>query len=152
MDYGALHAELQKADYTGLSHVEAAALGNTADQPGTRAVPAGDVIRALTLRGKWPAIVLASRRPPTDTAADATILAAINMVEATTHFPSFDLQDATYLAAITAGLDALIAAGLIDASDKAAVLALENVLVSRFDLIGCGGATWDDVRRARERG
>lgn len=152
MDYAALHAELQNAVYAGLSNVEAAALGNTPNENGTRPVPAGDVIRTLTLRGKWPGIALAARRAPDGTAADQVTLAAINMVEATTHFPSFDLQDATYLAAITDGLDALISAGLIDADDKAAVLALEGIKVSRFDLVGCGGATWLDVERARGRG
>lgn len=155
MDDAALYAELTN-DPEGLGYAALIAIGsdqgiadvlNRADRAGKREVPAGDVIRTLTLCGRWPGIVLASRRAPTDTAADAVILAAINMVEATMHFPTFDLQDSTYLGAITAGLDALVSAGLIDANDKAIVLALDAATVSRGQQLGLGIVSHMDVAR-----
>jgi hypothetical protein len=53
------------------------------------------------------------------------------------------------LAAVTAGLDALVTAGLIETANKTVILAMENNRQSRAQEIGAGRLYWHDVQKAR---
>tara|TARA_R110000822_G_scaffold30982_1_gene89895 strand:+ start:46 stop:486 length:441 start_codon:yes stop_codon:yes gene_type:complete len=129
--------------YSGMTDAEAAISLNFTDRPGP--VPAKDVRRYLLLAGKWPGIVDAASTSTTE----AVRLAAVNIIDTLANFEDFDLQDATVLAAVTAGLDGLIAVSLMDAAEKTVILAMENNRQSRAQEIGAGRLYWHDVQKAR---
>jgi hypothetical protein len=129
--------------YPGMTDAEAAISLNFTDRPGP--VPAKDVRRYLLLAGKWPGIVDAA----STSATEAVRLAAVNIIDTLANFEDFDLQDATVLAAVTAGLDGLIAVSLMDAAEKTVILAMENNRQSRAQEIGAGRLYWHDVQKAR---
>ena len=83
-------------------------------------VPNTDVIKYLTLVGKWSTIVDYSRNGT----VELNRRVALNIVEIVKAFTTFDLLDATVLAAVTAQLDAMVASTFIAANDKTAILAL----------------------------
>tara|TARA_R110000823_G_scaffold236419_1_gene362141 strand:+ start:1417 stop:1857 length:441 start_codon:yes stop_codon:yes gene_type:complete len=129
--------------YSGMTDAEAAISLNFTDRPGP--VPAKDVRRYLLLAGKWPGIVDAASTSTTE----AVRLAVVNIIDTLANFEDFDLQDATVLAAVTAGLDGLIAVSLMDAAEKTVILAMENNRQSRAQEIGAGRLYWHDVQKAR---
>ncbi|MEQ1888906.1 MAG: hypothetical protein ABL951_06965 [Alphaproteobacteria bacterium] len=111
-------------------------------------VPAGDVIRYLTLVGKWEAIKIASEG---DTGAAKTV-AARKMTSALADFESFDLANAQYLAVVTARLDDLVAHGLIGTGapgDREIILALGANRRSRAGAAGLGEISPGDIKTAR---
>jgi hypothetical protein len=129
--------------YSGMTDAEAAISLNFTDRPGP--VPAKDVRRYLLLAGKWPGVVDAA----STSATEAVRLAAVNIIDTLANFEDFDLQDATVLAAVTAGLDALVTAGLIETANKTVILAMENNRQSRAQEIGAGRLYWHHVQKAR---
>jgi hypothetical protein len=129
--------------YSGMTDADAANSLNYSDRPGP--VPAKDVRRYLLLAGKWPGIVDAASTSTTE----AVRLAAVNIIDTLANFEDFDLQDATVLAAVTAGLDGLIAVSLMVAAEKTVILAMENNRQSRAQEIGAGSLYWHHVQKAR---
>jgi len=129
--------------YSGMSDSAVTASLNVVDRPA--AVPAKDVRRYLLLAGKWPGIVDAANHD----ASASVRKAAVNIVDTLANFEDFDLQDATVLAAVTAGLDGVIAEGLIEAAQKIVILAMENNRQSRAEELGLSPVKQGQVEVAR---
>jgi len=119
---------------------------NAVDRPGP--VPAKDVIKRLQLLGKWAEIERVASGLGT-AAPDATINAALTIVSAVRTFEDFDLSDPAVMAAVNGALDALVTVGLITATDKATVLALQDNRQSRAQELGLRVVAASDVKRAR---
>lgn len=130
MDYAALHAELAKPAYAGLSDDEIAAAVNAATVTVMRPVQSADARRYLMLVGKWPAVAALARG--LIAGSDAEKLAAVALVEGLAMIDSFDVSVPEYAAAVEAQLAACVAAGLIDDADKAAIIGLKDVVVPLF--------------------
>lgn len=129
--------------YAGMTNQEAADSLNAVDRPAP--VPAKTVRKYLDLVGRWGGIARQRWDGPTAAARDA----AFALHEALADYTDFDLQDPLALAAITAQLDACIAAGLIDTEHKTAILALEDNQRSRAAELGIGRVTEADVQDSR---
>lgn len=129
--------------YSGMTDAEAAASLHMVNRPG--AVPAKDVRRYLLLAGKWPGLVDAAANDSTGSVRQI----AVNIVDTLANFEDFDLQDSTVLAAVTAGLDGAIAAGLMETANKTAILAMENNRQSRAAELGIPQTNLGDVIAAR---
>lgn len=151
MDYADLRREIDQdpvsRGYAGKTDQEIAALLNAPVRPGP--IPAQDVRRYLTVADRWPEIVRIVRFG--DQSQDK-LRAAIRMVEALDGMSSFDLQVPAYLATIEAGLDALVAAQIIQAQDKTAILALAENRRSRAAELGFGQVKPGHVQAARAQG
>ena len=91
---------------------------------GTAPVPSVDVKRYLILQGKWAPVAVSSD------------LAAVNMRETLDNFETIDTVE--FENQIAAALDAVIAADLIDAADKAAIMALGENRVPRWRALMLG--------------
>lgn len=151
MDYAELRREIADdpiaRGYAGKTEQEIAALLNAPDRPGP--IPAQDVRRYLTVADRWPEIVRISRFGDAD---PDRVRAAIRMVEALDGIASFDLQVPAYLATIEAGLDALVAAQIVQAQDKAAILGLAQNRRSRAAELGLGQVKPGHVQAALAQG
>lgn len=116
--------------YASMTDAEVAASLNGITRPAP--VPAKDVRRYLLLQGKWPMIV--------DTAANGstaeTRATCINIIDSLQNFEDFDLQDASVLTVVTAGLAALETASLITTAEKTAILAMGANRQSRARELG----------------
>jgi len=134
---------LVEVTYDGLSNLEIAAVLNTLNQDAP--IPSIDVKRYLLLKGKWPGIVDAAAH--SDTAAIRQ--AATNMVESLASFVDFNTGDATILAAVTAGLDALVATALMTATNKTEILAMKSNRKSLADVNGWGYLKEGDIEMAK---
>lgn len=143
MDYVALKNELALPAYAGMTDLEAAVAINAKSRP--LPVPSIDVKRYLHVVGKWAGVKQAALH-----GTGASQLAAISLVDALADIGTFDLQNATYLAAITARLDELVTAGLITSENKTAVLELGNNRRSRAEELGWFvGVGVGDISNAR---
>lgn len=113
-------------------------------------VPVQDVTQFLVATGLFADIVLASREV---VAADASnkprVKAALDMVTALEHLPTFNLTIPAYLARVSAALDALIGLGFMAAGHKAAILALGDNKLTRAEAAGLEPATPRHIIEAR---
>lgn len=149
MDYQALRAELQ-ADpqglgYAGKTPAELLALLNAPSR--SAPILAADVRRYLMIVDRWAEIARVARFGDPD---PDKLRAAIRIVEALQEIPSFDLGVPAYAQAIGGGLDALIAAGLLDQDQKATILQLGAGKRSRCQELGQSAATMGDVIAAQQ--
>lgn len=129
--------------YSGMTDEEAAESLNAKTRPGV--VPYLDVVRYLTLAGKWANIVDTSIHETLD--ADKRKV-ALNMVETIKNFETFDLQDALNMLAVQTQLANMKAAELIDATDETTILALENNRRTRAQELGIE-VNIGDIKAAR---
>lgn len=109
-------------------------------------VPTVEVRSLLQVAGRWPRIVVTARGTDPD---DPVTVAAVALHEVLTGYEVVEMHDPTFLAAITTGLDAAIAAGLIDATQRDAVLALRHNRCTRAAAVGLGRVRAVDVLKAR---
>ncbi len=119
---------------------------NAADRPAP--VPAIDVKRYLQLQGKWAAVSEDARNHD----IRATKLACVALVDALSDFETFDLQDASILAVVTAALGALKntgGTGHISDAEAIAILAMENGRQSRAQELGIGRVREGHVEEVR---
>ena len=144
MDYAALKAELAGAAYAGLADAQAAE-ALMAPIACTVAVEARAVRSELMRRGKWPAVLIGS----VSGTHDASWASCKLLYDFAGEGGVFGTDDASMLAALTAELDAMIAGGVIDAADKAAVLSLTGGFTNRAEQLGLGPVAACDVQTAR---
>ena len=129
--------------YSGMTDAAVVDSLYTKNRPGP--VPAKDVRRYLLLAGKWPMIVDTAAQDGTAT----TRVACINIIDSLANFDDFDLEDSGVLAVVTAGLDALVTATLIDEAHKTAILAMGNNRQSRAQELNLGRVLPGHVAAAR---
>ena len=104
-----------------------------------------DAREYLLLQGRWPAIEDAVLHH-----ADAPVRqAAWSIKIVLDRYDTINMADPMRVAAISGTLDALVAAGLIVAADKTALLALGNDKQSRTAELGLGRLTVGDIMAAR---
>lgn len=136
MDHRALKAFLD-ANAEAMSGMTAAQKADWCNARVEReAVRSDDVIRYLFLQGKWMTVKLSS---------DA---AALTLVEGLDRFPTFDLDNPAYLAAISSALDGAVTAGFITDDDKTAILALGDDKRTRAEKAGFGTVHLRHIQRA----
>lgn len=128
-----LATDLLERGYSQMDAIAVAASLNAQDRPGP--VPAIDVKRYLILQGKWVPIKLSA------------LPSAVNMVETLEVFATIDLG--AYGAAIEAAIDAVVSDALLDANDKAAILALADNRRSRAGELGLGVVLPGHIEEAR---
>ncbi|HAK63585.1 MAG TPA: hypothetical protein DCO82_10145 [Alphaproteobacteria bacterium] len=111
---------------------EVAAWCNEKSLPGP--VPVGDVKRHMTLLGVYTPIVIASRAA--DLATNPAAQAALNLTLSLDNFDTFHMDEAPVVAAVTAGLDALVAVDLLTEEQRDSVIALGDNRRSRAEANG----------------
>lgn len=140
-----LRTELNKPEYSGTSHDDAAAALNARNKRGP--IPSEDVKRYLHLASKWAGIRAASLG--LFGASETKRATALNLIDALETFVTFDLEVSAYETAINAQLDACITAELIAANDKTAILALADNRRTQGEKLGLGVVKVGHVIAAR---
>lgn len=138
MNYSVLKNEISSPDYSGLSDQQVAASLNIQDIPAYKKVEYSDVASYLMLVEKYLAI------------SDSALPSAKSFMLAMNTFETFDLNKPGVLTAVVNLFDAMIIDGLINSSDKAAILALADDFVSRADVLGLPYVRAGDVEHARK--
>lgn len=154
--YESIRNEVTKPKYDGMTPAQIFGIVTAPTVPTLRPVTPGEITRVLQKRDRWHTIVIWATRvvlQPSDagTAAWAKVGVAMRIVEAINRRTDFDLSDPETLAAVTAGLDGLVTAGLLDVSDKEAVLALADTHVSIALLSGWADVSEQDIATERAR-
>ena len=121
---------------SGTDEVIAATI-NTKDIPATQNIQVADIKKYLIVTGK-----ILSIKASTDPAALLTM-------EALNSFAEFIMSDAANVAALNAQMDGLVAASLLTAADKTAILALGDTLESLADQNNLGVVRAGDIQYAR---
>lgn len=151
MDYATIKSEIANPAYAGLDEPALAAALNAKAIPARVPVPTIAIRRYLHVVRKW-ARIEAIATGVLAAPDEATAIAAVEMFAALRDFPEgFDLAVPTYYSAIAASLDDCVAAQLIAAGDKTAILALGDGRISRAEQLWGRGTvvTSGDVSRAR---
>jgi hypothetical protein len=151
-DYADLKAELALPAYGGMTDQQAADALNAVNIAVTVDAQVRDVLSTLIVRPAWPKIELLSREAPNqDATHDTALAAAVALVRLVETFKDgiVEMTNPTVAAMVEGQLDAFVAAGVMAADDKAAVLALSSATVSRASQIGWAGVTDLDVAKAR---
>lgn len=145
MDYAILAAELQQAQYAGMTDAEIAAALNALPRPTRRRVP----ISELQARAMEAGVYTALRVAVGNEAAPAELRAVAQTVLdlANARFDDVDLDNA----ASRQMFGALQQAGVITAQQAEIIYALATVPgVSRADVLGLGVVAEEDIKAARD--
>ena len=134
-----MNYQLLKTLVVGMSGTDEviAATINTKDIPATQNIQVADIKKYLIVTGK-----ILSIKASTDPAALLTM-------EALNSFAEFIMSDAANVAALNAQMDGLVAASLLTAADKTAILALGDTLESLADQNNLGVVRAGDIQYAR---
>lgn len=131
-----LRAELDTGNYSADSVIAASELNDKSITVKSE-LPAADVKRYLIINGVW----LPIKRATSD--------AAETVRDALDAFEVFDLSDTTTLATIDATLSQLVTETLLTSAQKAELMALADISISRAEQVGLGRVRAGDVERAR---
>lgn len=137
MNYEILKTELQDSAYTALSDTDAANALNAQTIASKTTVAAHDIRKYL---------MLVDKLLPIEASSLNSAVAATRALEI---FPTFDLAESAVETKLIAVLDALITDGLIDGTDKSAILALGDKLISRATELGLPKISTWNVTEAR---
>ena len=132
-------------EYAALDANAAAARFNEKVYPGS--VPSEDVVRYLSLVDKWVDMQIAARSA--DPLEAAKTKAALRIASALADFDVFDMSNPLFVSVIDAGLSGIVAAGLITADEKNAIMAMGNNLRTRGDALGVGHVYAQHIEMAR---
>ena len=150
MDYATLKSEIAKPAYSGMDEPALAAALNAKSVPARVPVPTIAIRRYLHVVRKW-ARIEAIATGVLAAPDEATAIAAVEMFAALRDFPDgFDLAVPAYYDAIAASLADCVAAQLIAAADRTAILGFGDGQISRAEQLWGRGTvvTSGDVSRA----
>jgi len=119
-----LATELQNAKYIGKTDSECLAILTTKNIPTKQSISAHDIQKYLALAGKLLPLEASN------------LASAVNVNRMLELFDTFDMTDAQVEGALIASVDACIADGLVDATDKTAILAMGDKLISTVEQLG----------------
>jgi len=138
MNYTKLKAELELQAYAGLTNEQAAAALNIENIEAKQRVDYADVASYLSVVGKFLAI------------SESTLASAKLYMLAASTFKTFNLSKPLVEMVIINSLDNLVDDGLINGTDKAAILSLAAApSISRATQIGLGQVSAGHVNNAR---
>lgn len=136
MNLQVLKAELDAGGYDPDDHIAADQLNEksvSAKQP----ISTSDIKKYMLLNDLW---------LPIEASAGTAAKVSLKALEL---FDEFNVDEPPVLSKLTQMLDGLIAASLISAADKTAILSMGDTLISRAEELGLPVVKGGDVQRAR---
>jgi hypothetical protein len=150
MNYAALKSEVAKPEYAGMSDAQIAAALNATTVETIRDVPTSEARALLLSTGEWGGIVMLARATPSETIPAEAVAAAITAEDTLRLTVTLELTRDAYWQAVQTLLGGLVAAGVLSAGTRAALLALRETTTSRAAQLGWSEIRTTDIETARQ--